>query len=255
MQFIQSAANATIKRIKSLKDKKHRETYRQYMLEGEKMVKEAIDAKAAEIVAVQEGLYHNLLFEAEQSGAEVYIMPKNVFNSVCDVKTPQGILAVAPIPDIVWAPEKCYGHVVALENVQDPGNVGTVIRSAEAAGFCAVILCGQCADPYNPKAVRSAMGSLLRVPVFTSCTEKHIQDLKNIGYTVIAGDLDGGSTYKKTDRVALLVGNEANGLSSEMLSLADVRLKLPMQGQVDSLNAAVFASVMMYIIAGTGLTQ
>ncbi|MHB1315609.1 MAG: TrmH family RNA methyltransferase [Christensenellales bacterium] len=254
MQHIESAQNRMVKWLKSLKDKKNRDETQRYMLEGEKMVREAQKAGLAELIAAEDGMYPDLISAAEDAGIEVYTMPKAVFKLVSDAQSPQGILAILAIPQRKWAIKEFKSHLIALENVQDPGNVGTTIRTAEAAGFSGVLLCGNCADPYSPKTVRSAMGSIMRVPVYTDCTIDRLQELKEAGYTLCAGDLRGQDTLEKTERAVLLVGSEAGGLSGELLTLAQKRFRLPMKGQAESLNAAVFAGIAMYALTGITLT-
>ena len=255
IQRIGSTQNRYIKWLKSLKEKKYRDEIGKYILEGEKMSREALGMGALDALIIEDGLFPELVAEAEEQKMPVYIVSKHVLQSVSDAKTPQGVISVLPIPNRKWDPVEINGNIVVLENVQDPGNVGTIIRSAEAAGFAGVLLCGHCADPFSPKVARSAMGSLLRVPVYVDCSMNHIQTLKEKGYTICAGDLRGDDPLRKVDHLVLLVGSEASGLSEEALAIANMRFRLPMKGQVESLNAAVFASVAMYAIAGFSLTE
>ena len=175
-----------------------------------------------------------------------------IFRQMCDTQTPQGILTIAAIP--TYSREQLLGHdaplVLVLEDLQDPGNVGTIIRTAEGAGVTGVFMSGRTADCFQPKVVRSTMGSIFRVPVRREASLPELMNwLKERGVRSFAAHLSGKNSYVKEDYrggTAFLIGNEGNGLSDELTACADVRIRIPMEGKVESLNAAVAAALLMY---------
>ncbi|MCR4691521.1 MAG: RNA methyltransferase [Lachnospiraceae bacterium] len=189
------------------------------------------------------------------TGEEVCIVADKAFERMCDTKHPQGICAVVSKPsykkeDIFPRQANGKERYLILENVQDPGNVGTMVRTAEAAGMTAVLFAGTCADLFNPKTIRSTMGSLFRVPfLHFSQTGEMLELLKNRGIRTFAAALEGSVSYRDAvygEKCAVMIGNEGNGLSKEAISLADERIRIPMEGKVESLNASISAAVLMY---------
>lgn len=170
-----------------------------------------------------------------------------------DTQTPQGILALVRqhafrTEDLLAAPGPAF--LMVLENIQDPGNLGTILRAGEGAGITGVLMSETTADIYNPKVIRSTMGSVFRVPfVYTEDLPASLKALKAGGVRLYAAHLNGRNNYEKEDYTVdtgFLVGNEANGLTDETAALADACVKIPMKGKVESLNAAVAASVLMF---------
>ena len=177
-----------------------------------------------------------------------------VFDHVSGTKTPQGILAVAErreyhMADILGA-DPAKAHVLVLDNLQDPGNLGTIFRTAEAAGVTGIILSSDCVDIYNPKVVRSTMGAVLRMPfLYVEDLPGAIGELKKEGILAYAAHLSGEHAYDEEDYTAgcaFLIGNEGNGLRDEVAACADRRILIPMCGHAESLNAAVAAAVLMF---------
>ena len=175
-----------------------------------------------------------------------YVLPEHVLAAVCDTKTPQGCAAVLRIRQ---TPLK-DGRLVVLDGVQDPGNVGTIIRTADAAGLDGVLLSSQCADPFSPKVLRSTMGSIFHLPVrVTEDLPGELRAMQSRGTVVISSQLDGRPFYgaaRGLERFALVVGSEGHGVTDEVRQLSELRLKLPMRGRAESLNVAVAAGIMMY---------
>lgn len=176
----------------------------------------------------------------------------HVFQYVSDTKTPQGILCVVRqstycLEDILEAED---AHLLVLDNLQDPGNLGTILRTAEGAGVTGIIISKESVDIYNPKVIRSTMGSIYRVPfVYVEDLKEAIAKVKAHGIFTYAAHLDGKNSYDKEDytkKTAFLIGNEGNGLRKEIADLADTWIRIPMQGQVESLNAAIATSVLMF---------
>ena len=188
----------------------------------------------------------------ERSAAvpEPVLLSDAVFEKVSSMKTPQGVLAVLKRPAYSWGREgSAPALYLVLEDVQDPGNVGTMFRTAEAAGVTAMLLTPGCAEPLSPKVVRSAMGSVFRMPFTVLPMEKILEDLRSRNVRTFAAHLLGKASYTDCDFTApsaLLIGNEGNGLTPETANAADELLRIPMEGQVESLNAAVSAAVLMY---------
>ena len=186
------------------------------------------------------------------SGAHLLILSDTVFGYVSDTKTPQGILCVVEqmnheINELTSA--KCP-LIMVLDHLQDPGNLGTILRTAEGAGVTGILMDRECVDVYNPKTIRSTMGSIYRMPfVYVEDLGKGIQDLKDKGITTYAAHLEGTNSYDEEDLTnpcAFLIGNEGNGLRREIADMADCYVKIPMLGQVESLNAAIASSVLMF---------
>ncbi len=180
------------------------------------------------------------------------VVSEGIFKKLSDTRTPQGIMAVVKQPrydaeEILKGDKKLF---LVLEGIQDPGNLGTMVRTGEAAGAAAIIMDRDTADIFSPKVVRATMGSIYRMPcIYTDDLQGTVKDMKEKGIKIYAADLRGEKYYHETeyeDRTAFLIGNEGNGLSSEMLSLSDIRIKIPMKGKTESLNAAVAAAILMY---------
>ena len=181
------------------------------------------------------------------------IVDDRVFFGMCDSKTPQGILTVLKIPSYERKDLLRVAHplLLVLEDLQDPGNVGTILRTAEGAGVTGVILSKKCVDLSNPKTIRSTMGSIFRVPfIYENQLKDAVSWLKAFGIRTFAAHLHGKHLYNEEDYTggsAFLIGNEAKGLSEELAKSCDCLLRIPMEGQVKSLNAAVAAAVLMYM--------
>lgn len=253
MENIASVQNAKVKRLKSLREKKAREAEGQMLVEGEKLILEAIQAglRVSELAVDQERLtgFEGLIHSAEQAGARVYSMPGRILEAVCDTRTPQGACAAVDLPSQMKT-EHTPELLVALDGVQDPGNVGTIWRTADAAGFGGLIASRQGADLFSPKVQRSAMGSSFRIPSRTVLDlSETLCELRQKGYEILVSALDGSDFYSRPPmgaRLVLVIGNEARGVSDEVMALATQKLKLPMRGGAESLNAAVAAGIMMY---------
>ena len=249
MDKITSAKNPMVQRLRSLKDAKARRTEGLFLVEGEVMIREALACGLTlREAAADEGC---LAFagELESAGHRVSLVTRNLLESICDTRTPQGVCASFEIPEPLPV-SQLPDRIVALDGVQDPGNVGTIWRTADAAGFQALLLGPGGADPLSPKVQRAAMGSGFRVPyVPADSLADALTQLRSRGWHVIASDLRGADFYARGElgeKFVLVIGNEARGISDAVRQAADVRLKLPMRGGAESLNAAVAAGIMMY---------
>lgn len=253
---IRSGSNEKVKQLRKLvKSSKERMENGLYIVEGIRMFREIPESLLLETY-ISESAFEK--YEAVISAAlcDCHVLSDTVFQSVSDTKSPQGILAVVrmkaytfeDICGCTFDSDKCPFILVA-ERLQDPGNLGTIIRSAEAAGVTGIILSNDCADIYNPKTVRSTMGSLFRMPVYFSDNLKEdINILHKNNIKIYGAHLKGESMYKTdfTKPSAFLIGNEGNGLSENIAAEADELIYIPMKGGVESLNAAVSASVICY---------
>lgn len=247
---ITSTSNSRIKRLVSLKNKASaRRKEGVFIVEGIKMFHE-VPRDRIECIYIEEKFSE--LYENE-IGENYTVVSENVFKQISDTVTPQGILTVVRqkkynILDILTKQGKQL--YIVLENVQDPGNLGTIMRTAEGAGVSAVIAGKSTVDIYNPKTVRSTMGSIFRVPyIVADSLEEEIELLKRSGVEVYAASLDGTVYYDDENygkSTAFIIGNEANGISGMLEAKADKLVKIPMCGELESLNAAVAAAILMY---------
>ena len=236
--IITSKSNPIIKAVSALADKKYRKQSKQYIVEGIKPVRECIDAgcKIDRIICV-EGL------ESSFEGATV--VSESVFKSISSEKTPQGVLAVVEIPETPLAsPTK---SCLLLDCMQDPGNLGTVIRTANAAGYDEIYLIN-CTDPYSPKAVRASMSGIFFVKIYQGTREEVLDVLADI--PLICADMDGENIFEfnAPGFFCLCIGNEGSGLSNEVKEKASYTVKIPMRSTCESLNAAVSAGIAMYAL-------
>ena len=254
MQIISSKDNEQNKYIKKLKDKKFRDEKNEYLIEGIKLVKEAIEENVTiKMVVICEDCDNNgtieqgLLYEIAKYNC-IYVT-KKLFNTITDVVNPQGILAVVEKGDNIEKIDYSEEIILALDGIQDPGNLGTILRTADSANLKQIILSADCADPYNPKVVRSTMGAIFRMNIIvTSNLEKTLQMIKKHKFEIVATSLaTKESVYDvKYNKKVIIIGNEAKGVSKEIQDLADIKVKIPMLGKTESLNASVAAGIMIY---------
>lgn len=253
--MITSTANQKIKRIIKLQKKaKARNEEGVFIVEGIRMMKEAPEERIQELYVSESflkkdsGVRKELLKTAE-------VVSDSVFLHMSDTKTPQGILGIIKrreytMENLLRTHEGKKPFLMILDHLQDPGNLGTILRTAEGAGVTGVILGEDCADLYQPKTIRSTMGSVYRMP--TVCVDdmkKVIRLMKENGIHTYAAHLDNSRFYDEEDYTkptAFLIGNEGNGLTEEICAAAEHKIKIPMHGHVESLNAAMAAGVLMY---------
>ena len=223
-----------------------------FLAEGEHMAGEALKEKKARTLLMDGGVREKYAALGEMASAQGVLLVETssrVMAALCDAKTPQGVVAVCEYPKTGWT-EPPGDWLVALDGVQDPGNVGTVIRTMDAAGFSGLLMDEKTADPYGPKALRATMGGAFRIPA-ARCGDlpEALRWLARNGYEIIAGDLRGAPFYqrpKARDKICIVIGSEGQGISPAVLETATLRLKLPIVGGAESLNAAVAGAVMMY---------
>ena len=262
--MITSTSNEKIKHVAALQQKARlRREESLFVVEGGRLFWEAPVSLVREVYVTEYFLRHadaQMRGRLAETGYEE--VSEQVFGKMSDTKAPQGILAVLGQQN--YKREELLGEfplLLLLENIQDPGNLGTILRTAEGAGVTGVILSDGCADIYQPKVVRATMGSLFRVPFYRSeAIKSEIEFLQNNGVKVYAAYLEGSECYDAKDYrggSAFLIGNEGNGLARETAEAADARIRIPMEGKLESLNAGVSAALLAYEAArqrrlGTG---
>lgn len=252
MQRISSTQNPRIQLLRSLKEAKGRASAGCFLVEGRNLCEEALRDASVATLLVDEEKMENFSVLTEQA-ADVLLVPAHVMTCVCETKTPQGVAASVRMPASPCV-QQMRGSVLVLDGVQDPGNVGTMIRTAEAAGFGGVFLSSHSADAYAPKTVRASMGSIFRVPILRTDLQETLPALTRAGYLLVSSELGGEPllhTYHPSKPVALVIGSEGKGVSAAVSSLVDIRVSLPMRGRVESLNAAVAAGILMYMLQDT----
>lgn len=253
---ITSTSNAAVKNANALKQKKYRDEQNLFAVEGLKMLREAVSAgmNIMQIFVLDEIYSENKAFFDNIDTEEIYITNNAVIEKISDWKTPQGIVSIISRKnyDINGILSKDSVFAVILDGVSDPGNVGTIIRTAEAAGVDAVITTGSAADCFQPKALRASMGSIFRVPVFENLEKCDIiYKIKSHGIRIVSTSLSGENMFGcdiSKNKNALVFGNEAAGISKEFRENSDLLVKLPMEGKVESLNVAVSAGIIMYSV-------
>lgn len=249
--MIESTKNKLIKELRALGDKKHRDESGLFIADGLRFVSEIPQNTIIDKMVFSESFATKNDIGCYRDRADCYIISDRLFNTVSDTKNPQGILAVCAklkygIKEIIR--EK--GFYVIAEEMNDPGNLGTVIRTAHAAGADGVILSTGSVDLYNPKVLRSTMGSVFKIPVVQNADLKCITSImKKNGIKIYAAHLKGKNNYFDLDLksgCAFMLGNEARGLSDKAAALCDCLIRIPMPGQAESLNASVAAAVLIY---------
>lgn len=249
MDIISSTKNEKIKELAKLQTAKGRKKAGLYLLEGEHLVEEAIKEKVPiELIVVSSNRIEDYQYLLEQTAAHVLVVSEEVFQKLSMTETTQGILAAVKIENQTEPP--CSGHIIVLDAVQDPGNLGTIIRTADAAGFDAVVLGAGTVDLYNDKVIRSMQGSHFHIPVFQADLREYLPVLKKQGVevavTALHRDSKDYSILQGKSDVAIVVGNEGQGVSSEVIELADAVVTIPMFGKAESLNVAIASALLMY---------
>lgn len=247
MNLLTSVKNDKVKALKKLHTKKERERTGTFFIEGFHLIEEAVHSnwKIREIV-LQDGVE----LPSWANDYPIVNVSENVFQHLTQTKTPQGIAAVVQMNTDATV---VGNNILLLDRIQDPGNLGTIIRTADAAGFSAVILGEGTVDLYNDKVIRSTQGSIFHIPVFQDNLTSRINDLKKSGFKIWASALTNSKdfhTVKTTPKVALIVGNEGSGIHQQVLELADELVKIPIYGKAESLNVSIAAGILMYHIKG-----
>lgn len=252
MESIQSKDNCLIKDIKKLKEKKHRTQNSKFLIEGFRFVCEGLQSDfEVPLVFISENAkdrWESFNVQSKlQKETKVYSVTDQVLKSISSTDTPQGIVAVVNNKSINV--ENKQGFYILADKVQDPGNMGTIIRTAHATGALGIIITKGTVDIYNEKTLRSTMGSIFHIPVIQDDSLSQLNFLKNNGFKLIVSSLDTDNNFFDVDlrnKSIIAVGNEGNGISKELLDMSDVKIKIPMPGGAESLNVSIAASVMMF---------
>ena len=251
--IITSANNSIIKEVKSLKTKKGRVKAQAFLLEGSRLVLEAVHsgAKIKYLIVSDTYVEKGEALDEKMLIIKAIQISNKLFMQVSEIDSPQGIMAVAEIPQhnehVLLS---SASRVIALENIQDPGNLGTIIRTSDACGFDAVIVSKDSVDIYNPKVIRSTMGSVFHIPVLgVDDFYETLRIIKENGLLIVAAHTRNAEPCWKvnlSNNVAIIIGNEGNGISDTLLKLSDSTIMIPMDKRAESLNAAAAASILIY---------
>lgn len=246
--------NPMVKAAAELKQKKYRQQQGLFLAEGLRTVEEAVRYGAVQSIfytAIEDDRTRAVLEEAAAKQIKLVCVSDKVLKKIADTETPQGITAVCEMRSKRLDDFLASGKMLlVLDRVTDPGNIGTMLRTADAAGVGGLLLLQGCADIYAPKTVRASMGSLFHLPVLSGLSEELlVQAARKAGYELLVTCLDGADNLYKADlqgRIAFVMGNEANGVSPALLAAADKRVFIPMQGRAESLNVAMAAGIVMF---------
>ncbi len=248
MKYIESNQNALVKYWKKLATtRKERDKSGEFLVEGYHLVEEALKHTEVQHLIISEGTE----IPASWNLDDIFLIEVSepIAKELAETEHTQGIFAQCKQKEADESAKASWTKLLLIDAVQDPGNVGTMIRTADAAGFDAVVLGKGSADPYNPKTVRATQGSIFHIPVLRGDLLDMIDELKDLGVTVYGTALEDSIIYsevEKANKCALVMGNEGSGLSKEVLAQTDVNLLIPIKGQAESLNVAVAAGVLMY---------
>lgn len=263
MQSITSTSNSLYKDVKNLKQKKFRDEKGEYLIEGIRFVEEALKAKAnikhlffdLKLEKLKGG--NELLDMAMKTDISLYEVGEHLMEGLSDTENSQGVVAVLPIK--AFALNEVINNskrLLVLETIQDPGNMGTIIRTADAAGFDGIVALRGCVDIYNPKVLRSTMGSIFHIPVVTNAEMADtVRFIREKGLKSFAAHLKGEKSIYEADMSnggVIFIGNEASGLSEELSAWANELVKIPMPGKAESLNASVASALFMYEMVRQG---
>ena len=238
--FYSSTNNEFIKEIKKLNEKKHRDITNTFLVEGEHLVQEAIKSKIVKYVIVSEDYnfdYDNKIF-----------VTKKVLKYISNLDNPSGIMAVCNKIEN----NNIGNKIIVLDNIQDPGNLGTIIRSSVAFNFDTVVISNNSVDVYNSKVIRATQGMLFKINIITTDLDTFLKNISN-DYKIIGTNVINGkkiTDFKKLEKFAIIVGNEGQGVSSDISSLCHENIYIPMSKNCESLNVGVAAGIIMYELGG-----
>lgn len=249
MREISSKDNKIFRLCEQLTHKKYRDKLGLYLIEGENLLEEAVKNGAGIKTVLMCRDYRGSLFGTEDKS---FCLSDKLFEQLAQTETTQGIMAVVEKPEL--SPDRFLdrggGNFIVLDRLQDPGNIGTILRTADAAGYELAIVMKGTADVFSPKAVRAATGSLFRMPVvFMDSVDELMEFTRAAGKKLVATCFDTDRYYYDENlkgNIALIIGNEGSGISRELIECSDLKIKIPMHGNIESLNASVAAGILMY---------
>lgn len=252
MQVIKSKDNNTLKEIKKLKEKKYRVENKKFIIEGFRFLEEGfksdfiIDKLFIKESSVDK-FKEKFSFYIDEYEEKMFIINDSLFKNISGTENSQGVLAVLQMKEENFNKEE--GLYILADKVQDPGNLGTIIRTAHSAGCRGVILSKDTVDLYNEKTLRATMGSIFNIPIIHDEDLDFTKRLISEGYNLVCSSLDTEKNFYEVnlvDNAIIAVGNEGNGISDEVMNLATCKVKIPMLGNTESLNVAIAASIMIY---------
>ena len=257
--IINSKDNEKIKYTKSLLKSKNRNKEKKFIIEGYRIVTLAIDCDAKlEYVFINEDFENKkehieLLEILKSKNIKVYKTTNKLFENFIDTENTQGIIGVVKFNTNTLESnfKKENKFVLVLDRIQDPGNMGTIIRTADACGVDLIIALKGCVDIYNPKVIRSTMGSIFDMNIVYENQDEAINFLKNNGFSIVSSYLDTDNYYNNisyNNKTALVIGNEANGINNDIILNSGTLVKIPIYGKAESLNAAISSAILMYEI-------
>lgn len=259
-KIIYSMSNPYIKHLRNLATRRGREKCGEFLIEGLRFVEEALSsARVRSVIYADRILQHErgrrLIEVAKCLGINLVPVKDQLLALLADTETPQGVLAV--VEQFHWTWDDVLGRtsipfLLIIDQLRDPGNLGTIIRTAEAAGVSGVVVLKGTVDLYNAKVLRATMGSIFRLPVLTEVEPAQICWLREQGIKLVVSDLETEHLYDQADYtqpLAIVVGNEAHGCQSELCQIADQIVKIPLAGQVESLNVGVATGILLYEVA------
>jgi len=254
IKHITSKDNKVIKQLTSLQKRSGRIKHALFIAEGKRICDEAFEwaRDRIEYIVVSDSFYKENRYLPDE--ADLYIVPDDLFRKISDTDTPQGVLCVMKYN--FSAPSSLSENVLILDGVSEPGNMGTILRTAEAMGFFDVYITKGSADVFSPKVVRSTMGAIFRLNIHFEDNYAFADNLKKGGYKIISTALRNSIDLEDTvinDKNALVIGNEANGVSDFLLNISDIITKINMPGNAESLNAAIAAGIVMYKFSQGGI--
>jgi TrmH family RNA methyltransferase len=252
LQVIKSKDNNTLKEIKKLKEKKYRVENKRFIIEGFRFLEEGLksDFNIDKIFIKESSIdkfKENFSSYVDNHDEKLFIVSDNLFKGISGTENSQGVLAVLNMKEETSIVKE--GMYILADKVQDPGNLGTIIRTAHSAGCNGVILSKDTVDLYNEKTLRSTMGSIFNIPIVYDEDLSFTKELINKGYNLVCSSLQTDKNFYEVnlvDNAIIAVGNEGNGISDEVMNLATCKVKIPMLGNTESLNVAIAASIMIY---------
>ncbi|GGI41525.1 TrmH family RNA methyltransferase [Mammaliicoccus stepanovicii] len=246
MEEITSVQNTKIKQINKLKKKKERTKQGQFLIEGFHLIEEAYNSglKIMSLLLVDPSRIDEKMIEYAE---EVYTINFKVAEALSDTTTPQGVFAVVELPSNDVSTDN---QVLVLDRVQDPGNMGALIRNADAAGMDAVMYSKGCADPYQDKVLRASQGSVFHLPVIEVDLESYLNGFDGNVFGTSLEDAVNYQTINKQDKFALIMGNEGSGVEESLLKQTTQNLNIPLYGKAESLNVAVSCGILLYHLKG-----
>lgn len=256
---ISSKDNERVKYTKSLLKSKNRQKESKYIIEGYRILTLAIECNAdLDYIFINEAFedkeeHRKFLNILDEKNIKVFKTTNNIFKELIDTENTQGILGVIKFKDRkiennIKIDDK---FILILDRIQDPGNMGTIIRTADAAGVDAIIALKGCVDIYNPKVIRSTMGSIFDMNIINCTQEECIEEIKSRGFKIVSSYLNTNNYYNETkyyEKTALVIGNEANGVNDDLIKESNILVKIPIYGNAESLNAAISSAILMYEI-------